>query len=95
MILLNKSQPLAGDWSFRRYAPPACNQRQGNYRRGRVSVGSGVSPDYIHKKGEAAMSGSGKKDKGKKQPKKKPEHSLKEKRKLKNEKKHKDKFMPV
>jgi hypothetical protein len=47
----------------------------------------------VSKKGETAMSDSGKKDKGKKEQKKKPEHNLKEKRKLKNEKKRKDKFM--
>jgi hypothetical protein len=56
--------------------------------------GKRVSTIFVRNKGAAAMSEHGKKDKGKKQPKKKPEHSLKEKRKLKNEKKHKDKFMP-
>jgi hypothetical protein len=45
------------------------------------------STDKICKKGVTIMSGSGKKDKGRKQSKKKPEHNLKEKRKLKNEKK--------
>jgi hypothetical protein len=46
------------------------------------------------KKGVAAMGDSGKKDKGRKEQKKKPEHNLKEKRKLKNEKKKKGNFMP-
>jgi hypothetical protein len=39
------------------------------------------------KLGEAEMADSGKKDKGRKQQKKKPQHTLKEKRKLKIEKK--------
>jgi hypothetical protein len=55
----------------------------------------GAFQGLVCKKGETTMSESGKRDKGKKQPRKKPEHSLKEKRKLKNEKKHKDKFLPV
>jgi hypothetical protein len=44
--------------------------------------------------GEATMSSNGKQDKGKKEQKKKPAHSLKEKRKLKNEKKQKTNFVP-
>jgi len=40
-----------------------------------------------NKKGETAMSGNGKKDKGNKEQKKKPKLNIKEKRKLKNEKK--------
>jgi hypothetical protein len=42
-----------------------------------------------NKKGEIVMAPSGKKDKGSKEQKKKPKHNLKEKRKLKNEKKSK------
>lgn len=41
----------------------------------------------ILQQGEAEMAGSGKADKGRKQQKKKPQHTLKEKRKLKEEKK--------
>jgi hypothetical protein len=41
----------------------------------------------VNKKGETAMSGNGKKDKGNKEQKKKPKLNIKEKRKLKNEKK--------
>jgi hypothetical protein len=48
---------------------------------------------YLHdNKGEVEMAGSGKggkADKGRKQQKKKPQHTLQEKRKLKQEKKNK------
>jgi hypothetical protein len=40
------------------------------------------------------MSGSGKRDKGNKEPKKKPKLDIKEKRKLKKEKKQKTPFAP-
>jgi hypothetical protein len=40
------------------------------------------------------MGDKGKKDKGNKEQKKKPAHDLKEKRKLKNEKKKKGSFIP-
>lgn len=42
---------------------------------------------FEHTKGVQLMGNSGKKDKGSKEQKKKPKHNLKEKRKLKNEKK--------
>jgi len=48
----------------------------------------------VSQKGETAMSGNGKKDKGNKEQKKKPKLNIKEKRKLKNEKRQKNKFMP-
>ena len=41
------------------------------------------------------MSGSGKSDKGRKEQKKKPAHDLKEKRKLKQEKKQKHTVYPA
>jgi hypothetical protein len=50
--------------------------------------------EVVNKKGETAMSDSGKKNKGRKEQKKKPKLNPKEKKKLKNEKKQKDKFMP-
>jgi hypothetical protein len=53
-----------------------------------------LSRKFVNKKGEIAMSDSGKKGKGRKEQKKKPKLNPKEKRKLKNEKKQKDKFMP-
>jgi hypothetical protein len=40
------------------------------------------------------MHDSGKKDKGNKEPKKKPKHDLKEKRKLKKEKKQQHSVLP-
>jgi len=43
---------------------------------------------FHHAKGENVMGNVGKKDKGNKEQKKKPKLSLKEKRKLKNEKKN-------
>ena len=46
-------------------------------------------------KGEAAMSGGGKKDKGKKENRKKPAHNLKEKRKLKQDKKQHSSVVPT
>jgi hypothetical protein len=46
-----------------------------------------------NEKGETAMSGNGKKDKGNREQRKKSKLNPKEKRKLKNEKK-KNKFMP-
>jgi hypothetical protein len=51
-------------------------------------------PPTIPVKGENNMSGSGKRDKGNKEPKKKPKLDIKEKRKLKKEKKQKNPFMP-
>jgi hypothetical protein len=47
------------------------------------------------KKGEIAMSGTGKKDKGSREQKKKPKLNPKEKRKLKNEKKQRERTIPV
>jgi hypothetical protein len=48
----------------------------------------------VRKKGEIAMTGTGKKDKGVREQKKKPKLNIKEKRKLKNEKKQKERTIP-
>jgi hypothetical protein len=51
--------------------------------------GKALQRPVINRKGETIMGATGKKDKGSKEQKKKPKHNLKEKRKLKNEKKNK------
>jgi hypothetical protein len=60
-------------------------------KRGKALNGAAEGPlEARHKpKGETIMGATGKKDKGGKEQKKKPKHNLKEKRKLKNEKKNK------
>jgi hypothetical protein len=52
-------------------------------------------PEATRKKGEIAMSGIGKRDKGGREQKKKPKLNPKEKRKLKNEKKQKERTIPA
>lgn len=49
---------------------------------------SDAESTFIETKGEEVMGNSGKKDKGSKEQKKKPKLNIKEKRKLKNEKKN-------
>lgn len=57
--------------------------------RVRIDIGEGIRPPIIHTKGETVMGNTGKKDKGSKEQRKKPKLNIKEKRKVKNEKKSK------
>jgi hypothetical protein len=66
--------------------------KSGSYNT--THVGSDLSWITFSYQGAAAMGDKGKKDKGNKEQKKKPAHDLKEKRKLKNEKKKKGTFIP-
>lgn len=52
-------------------------------------IAENVQQQIMNTKGEIVMGATGKKDKGNKEERKKPKLTIKEKRKLKNEKKNK------